>query len=725
MNQPLTSATSTRAPAQGDAPDILQVVRRYVWLLAAGTAVGAILSGGLYYYLRKNYPRYRSFYTFQVVPQPGKLGESNSVVMNNDDTSQFIHRQVRYIKSQYMLQQILDKQEFRDSKWYQEHLKNPLKALAEALEVSPLVDSASFELGMVCRSPEEARILVEVAKETYKGNLRDDSRSRAGRDLSRLDDIVRNQQTKVRSLTDDLNQMRQRLNVPAIESRYTVELQQLQQMNTQKLQSDNLANSAQDTLRVVGKQFEDGTLKNTPEAIRYVNENGMYIQLEMGYRGLMQERAALLARVNASSTNDLKTLDARIAENRKQSDELRAELEKRAMEFIKNNAELEYSMRKAQADYITELRNKKEQEFQALDANRNEYTQKTAELKAQEEVLEKLRIENQYRALDSNTDEARINELVKASIPQPDDIVWPNAYLFLSLGTLGGLGVAFLTAYLLALSDTRVRTPRDITRTLQLPLLGFIPDEADDRAFTGEVGTALITAPNSMVAESFRQIRSQLLAQTENSPVNTLLVASIAPGGGSTTVASNLAASMALNDRRVLLVDANFYRPSVKGLYKNVPAEGLSDVLRDPSLLGNAIVASPDVPKLHILGAGSALAKASSELLEGKAFRELMDSLRSKYDLVIFDGAPLNLVADSMTLAAKVDGVVSVIRAGEVSRGTVARIREGLRQVHANLLGFVLNAAQTTGSGYFKENYKTFYRYAGQGARRPAPAKSR
>jgi capsular exopolysaccharide synthesis family protein len=723
MNQPMTPAIATRAPGHAESPDILQVVRRYVWLLAAGTAVGALVSGGVYYYLRKTQPLYKSFFTFQVLPQPNKLGDTTSVVLNGDDTSQFIHRQVRYIKSPYMLNQILQKQEFE--KWGRGMTRGEqIRKLDRMLEVTPLVDSASFEISMKSPSPDEARMLVEVATDTYKNNLRDDSRSRSGRDIARYDDIVKNQQAKVRNLTEDLNSRRQRLNVPALESRYTVELQQLQQMNSTLLQTENAANSAQDTLRVVVKQFEDGTLKNTPEAINYVNNNGEYTQLHMQYLMLMQERAGLLAR-SASSPENLKSLDARIAENQKQSDELKEKLEKRAMEFIKNNAELEYQLRKAQFDFIFEMRQKKEQSFQSLDANRNEYMQRAAELRAQEEVLEKLRIENQYKALDSNTDEMRINDLAKAMVPDANDFVWPNIYLFLSLGTLGGLGLSFLTAYLLALSDTRVRTPRDITRTLQLPLLGFIPDENDDRALTGEVGTALITSPNSMVAESFRQIRSQLTAQTENSPVNTLLVASIAPGGGSTTVASNLAASIALNDRRVLLVDANFYRPSVKGLYKNVPAEGLSDVLNDPSLLETAIVASPDVPKLHILGAGRGAPRGSSEMLEGKAFRDLVDSLKSKYDLVIFDGAPLNLVADSLTLAARVDGVISVIRAGEVSRGTVSRIREQLRQVHANLLGFVLNAAQTTGSGYFKENYKTFYRYAGEGARRPAGAGSR
>src|SRR5436190_6249786 len=104
-----------------------------------------------------------------------------------------------------------------------------------------------------------------------------------------------------------------------------------------------------------------------------------------------------------------------------------------------------------------------------------------------------------------------------------------------------------------------------------------------------------------MVAESFRQIRSHITAQTAHNPVNTLVVASIAPGGGASTVASNLAAAMALNDLRVLLVDANFYRPSLQRIFKGLPSEGLTDVLMDPKVLTDAIMPHPELSRLHVL----------------------------------------------------------------------------------------------------------------------------
>ena len=339
------------------------------------------------------------------------------------------------------------------------------------------------------------------------------------------------------------------------------------------------------------------------------------------------------------------------------------------------------------------------------------YQQQVDDLKDEGEWLTKLR--TQYALEDANkySDDTRVQNAGDNTVP-PGDISWPKWYVFLPIGTMAGLGISALLAYLLVLTDTRVRTPRDISKTLQLPMLGFVPDETDDRSLNSSVETAITSSPMSMVAEQFRQIRNHITAQTAHAPVNTLLVASITPGGGATTTAANLAAAMALNEMRVLLVDANFYRPRLSGIFKDLPTEGLTEALQSPGSPSAFIVPHPTLARLHLMNSGHNAGAANSELFNGKQFRELLDQLKSQYDLIIFDGAPLNLVSDSLALAARVDGVVSVVRAGEVSRGAVSRVRDQLRGVHANLLGFVLNAVQTSNTGYFKENYRSFYRYA-------------
>jgi Mrp family chromosome partitioning ATPase len=169
----------------------------------------------------------------------------------------------------------------------------------------------------------------------------------------------------------------------------------------------------------------------------------------------------------------------------------------------------------------------------------------------------------------------------------------------------------------------------------------------------------------------------------------------------------------------VLLIDANFYRPGLGHSYKNLPTSGLGELISGKVRLEDIVVASEDLPTLHLMGPGILPAVKVSELMESRAFRDIvLPLLKSKYDLVIFDGAPMNLVSDSIALGAKVDGVIAVVRAGAISKGMVARVRDQLKQVHANLVGLVLNAAQIQSAGYFRENYRTFYKYAGPSSQR-------
>jgi polysaccharide biosynthesis transport protein len=338
-------------------------------------------------------------------------------------------------------------------------------------------------------------------------------------------------------------------------------------------------------------------------------------------------------------------------------------------------------------------------------------------LKDQKDILSNLRKNYTDEQLRNNTDDTRIQRFGRTA-EASEEPSWPIWWKYwVPAGFIIGLGLSFTAAYLFELTNTRIRTPNDITRTLNLPLLGFVPDQQDDTAVTGELSTTIRTSPNSMIAESFRQIRGRLIAQADGNPVKTLLVASIAPGGGATTVASNIANGMALNELRVLLVDANFYRPGLPRIYKNLPRVGLADVIANPTALSTAIVESDQMPNLFIMSTGNIGRGTAAEMLESRGFRDMLDQLKNRFDVVIFDGAPLSLVSDSVALGGRVDGVVAVVRAGEVHRGTVARVREQLRHVRARFLGIVLNAAQTHGAGYFKQTYRTFYEYAGRGNR--------
>ena len=116
------------------------------------------------------------------------------------------------------------------------------------------------------------------------------------------------------------------------------------------------------------------------------------------------------------------------------------------------------------------------------------------------------------------------------------------------------------------------------------------------------------------------------------------------------------------------------------------------------------------VPNLDVLPTGPKPANPT-ELMESQLLIDFIEKALEEYDHVIFDSGPLLFVSETVALAPRVDGVVTVVRARTNSRGLLQRMRDGLRQLKAEHLGIILNAVQAQGGGYYGRNIKTYYEY--------------
>src|SRR5690606_4447074 len=152
---------------------------------------------------------------------------------------------------------------------------------------------------------------------------------------------------------------------------------------------------------------------------------------------------------------------------------------------------------------------------------------------------------------------------------KPQIMSFPRLPITLALAVFLGLALSVGIAFLRELLDTSVRSPRDIARVGQLNLLGIIPHESDDQQAAGATLPLIIAqAPHSMMAEQFRQMRTRLHHTAALDTTRSILLTSPSPEDGTTTVAVNLATGLALNGRRILLVDANFRRPTLHSIFK-------------------------------------------------------------------------------------------------------------------------------------------------------------
>jgi capsular exopolysaccharide synthesis family protein len=291
----------------------------------------------------------------------------------------------------------------------------------------------------------------------------------------------------------------------------------------------------------------------------------------------------------------------------------------------------------------------------------------------------------------------------------PKERSTPRWLVNLFVGTAGGLLAAVGLAMLLEFADTSIRTGRDMVRHVRRQLLGIIPDLDDEEVAIDDITSVVRNAPNSMVAEAFRAVRTNLERSAPADERRTLLVTSPRPDDGKTAIAVNLAVAQANNHRRVLLVDANFRKPALHQVFKLPGARGLSDLLAGQGSL-ETLVAPSGVDRLDVLCCGR-IPSNPVEQLGSPAMQSLIDAAAGKYDQVIFDGPPLLLVSDALVVAGAVDGVILVTRAKANSRGVVLRARDGLEHVNARILGTVLNAAQVRRGGYYREQYRAFYDY--------------
>jgi len=266
-------------------------------------------------------------------------------------------------------------------------------------------------------------------------------------------------------------------------------------------------------------------------------------------------------------------------------------------------------------------------------------------------------------------------------------------------GLLIAAGVIFLIEFL---NDT-IRDPEEITRKWGVPILGTIV------SYPHDVDT-LITAkqPRSPFTEAFRSLRTNLQFASFNIPIHTILVTSPSPSDGKTTVATNLGSVIAQGGRTAVIVDADLRRPRVHKLLQVSNRNGLSNqFIRDQDNLDGSVKPT-EVEGLHVLTSGN-LPPNPSELLGSDRMSEILHKLADTYGTVIVDAPPILVVTDALVLAPLVDGVIVVIKPSLTKRAALKNMLGQLHQVHANVLGVVMNDVKISRSHYYNYHYHGYY----------------
>ena len=229
-----------------------------------------------------------------------------------------------------------------------------------------------------------------------------------------------------------------------------------------------------------------------------------------------------------------------------------------------------------------------------------------------------------------------------------------------------------------------------------------------------ERGQIVRLKPKSIVAEAYRTIRTSIFFGVPKDGAKTILITSPAPGDGKTTLASNLAITMALAGQRTLIIDADLRKPKQHKIFNASSEPGLASVLAGTVRLDEAIQPG-SVTGLDLLSCGP-LVPNPSEILNSETFALILESLTKCYDRIIIDSPPVVPVADSQIIAARCDIILLVVRAEKTTRRLVQRARDNLVSVGGHLLGIIVNdVAQKRGRYGYYGRYHSSYGYGGYG----------
>ena len=283
---------------------------------------------------------------------------------------------------------------------------------------------------------------------------------------------------------------------------------------------------------------------------------------------------------------------------------------------------------------------------------------------------------------DSGVTPVRVTIIDPATLPSNPD--FPKPVLNLTLALIFGLVLAVALALLREVLDNTIKGTDDLGPDAP-PLMGALVSETS-RDHAVLVDDASPSAPR---VEAFRVLRTNVSFVDIDRANKAMVVTSPVQGDGKSSVAINLAISLASAGVRTLLIDGDLRRPRVAATLGLVPDVGVTNVLLGKVTIDGAIQQYKE-SNLEVLASGTPPPNAA-ELLQSDAMEKLLEDLRQHFEMIIIDSPPLLPVTDAAVLASRADGALVVLRHGQTTKEQWRQAQSRLEQVDAPLLGVVMN----------------------------------
>ena len=722
MNRP--PSTQPPRPRPSSSPqrrptiDPIRVVRQHVVGLLASLVVGGGLGVLAFFLLLRFTPFFTSEVLFEVRPGLAASTEiGTSKTLKDDEVERVGRTQTELLMQRDSLRQAVLNPQVRDTNWMSSWFIDPQTG-------QPLIEQAVDDLEDTLHTPvlrgtnlfairwswyvasDVPKVLNSIAS-AYMEKLKvlDDAQFTANEKL--FDNQLRLLQMGLQDIGDDVHSFIVAKGITTLDdprfSQVSVEVQNLSESLTE-LQSERM--SAETQYQQTALKLE-GTVEASHEDIVQAEADSILLQ-QLSRLEMMKTEERIMREQFNEDMPQVRAIELRVRS-------LENQIHVKKDEVLNRNLNAQLKMVNSERERIDRVVEQIEEELAAKDvmlrdlaADTSRYqAMKTKQINYEKQRDDAQQLLSEIRLMKLRSDASRVRQISLAELPREPSFPQPEVIIPGAIVVCFGAFVGWI--FLRELLEKRIRSLSDLAVIPGVTVLGAIADIDDDPAEPEDAEMVLREFPDSVTAESCRQVAITLLRTMAQQGHSTLLLTGAMPGAGTTTIVGNMACAITTAGHSVCVVDANFRRPRLAETFGvSEGAAGLGDALADSGALGGSI---------HETESGVAVVPAgteSSRLVERLAderFGVFMAGVRAKFDYVLVDAAPAVAATDSIQIAARCDASAIIVRAGNEQRGLVARLARELSEASAEFIGGILNRPRQSVGGYFRRNYELMTTY--------------
>lgn len=565
-----------------------------------------------------------------------------------------------------------------------------------ALKVKPVKDTQLIEISMEHANSRLAADMVNNMMELFlQTNMQSQLDTLQSAEVF-LDKQIDAAKIKLEKSEKELNEFARQTGIISLDSKLNLIMRQLEEVNS--------ALSLAVTVRIGKEALYRQSQNEGGESLPVVMNNELMNELKKQYSEL-QAQYQELSTVFKDEYPKVKKLKAQLQEvQNSYHQELQRVVDSIRIEYegaLENEQRLQKSA-ESQKQLAIEL-NDKATQYKILER----------EVLSNKEVYNSLLTRSKEISATVGSDSGHIEVIDTARPPlapyKPK--VSRNLLLGILLGAFGGVGLAFLLEYM----DNTIKSPDEFTQRYRIPVLGLIPyidhtpEEDRDLAFK------VYTDPKSPISEAIRTTMFSIELSTSEVPPRIMLLTSVLPDVGKSTLSTNFCLSLLSTNAKVLLIDTDLRKPSLHNIFDIANnSVGLSSFLAGTSELKDIVRKTP-YENFFFIPSGP-IPPNPPELLASSRMRNFIATAAKQFDYIIIDTPPFHGFAEILILSSMVDGVILVSELNKTPREGVEYFKKAVSNVGGRILGVLVNKAGKSGGGYryyggYNYNYQYSYKY--------------